>query len=196
MKGCYSVTCESVNRDIMADLVSGSSSNLHHKRLSSLWWKYCWKCRKIFRPFHQKVWRESGKCLKQSYIIRRQLDNFSVSHLFGAKYDEGLMIVIPGNVDLDESEEAFWGVCPTNERVRQAKPTWICQLCQFLWFQCISNVRFTYAVLEVYLVCDKLFADFLHSWDLQQSGDLSNHHLILLKLRRCRHFNRGNIRGG
>ena len=62
--------------------------------------------------------------------------------------------------------------------------------------QCICNVRFTYAVLEVCLVCDKLFADFLHSWDLQQSGDLSNHHLILLKLRRCRHFNRGNIRGG
>ena len=85
MKGCYSVTCESVNRDIMADLFSGSSSNLHHQRLSSMWWKYCWKCRKIFRPFHQKVWRESGKCLKQSYIIRRQLENFSVSHLFWDK---------------------------------------------------------------------------------------------------------------
>ena len=35
---------------------------------------------------------------------------------------EGDDYMIPGNVDLNEGEKAFRGICPTNERVRQAKP--------------------------------------------------------------------------
>ena len=75
-------------------------------------------------------------------------------------------------------------VQPMKESAKQNRPGFVgfVKFYDVLSFigQCICNVRFTYAVLQVYLVCDELFADFLHTWDLEQSGNLCNcHHMIL-----------------
>ena len=54
------LTCESVNRDIMADLFSGSFNNLQLSMMEYLVKKKRKKrslCQKRFRPFHQSVTR-------------------------------------------------------------------------------------------------------------------------------------------
>ena len=51
------LTCESVNRDIMADLFSGSFNNLQLSMMEYLVKKKRSLCQKRFRPFHQSVTR-------------------------------------------------------------------------------------------------------------------------------------------
>ena len=125
--------------------------------MSECWTNLYWAAttKGIFHSVASIFWKESleesfGAILSISPFLGRK--SYLVAIVFyalcecpkkGDADDEGVKdddYMIPGKVDLNESEKAFWGICPPNERVRQAKPACITKWQMFNMYDCMTYI--------------------------------------------------------